>query len=118
MPSDEEIARARSKNKNIVSGHLLDPYREQIEQWHNQGLTSVVIHRLLIDRCSCAVQAIRRYRKKHFQEPREPVMVRTTVAGRDLEVDFGERSIMDLSFPHVFQEHPNIKEVLKGMSNM
>lgn len=90
MPSDEEIARARNKNKNIVSGHLLDPYKEQIEQWHNQGLTSVVIHRLLIDKCSCDVQAIRRYRKKYFQKSKEPVMVRTTVAGRDLEVDFGE----------------------------
>lgn len=90
MPSDEEIARARNKNKTMLSVHLLDPYREQIKQWHNQGLTSVVIHRLLVDKCPCDIQAIRRYRKKHFKKPIEPVMVRTTVAGRDLEVDFGE----------------------------
>lgn len=90
MPSDEEIAMVRSKNKNSASVHVLDPFKEQIEQWHSKGLTSVVIHRLLVDKCPCDVQAIRRYRKKQFPQRIDPVMVRTTVAGRDLELDFGE----------------------------
>ena len=68
------------KNKN--QSHPLDPYKEQLEQWHKEGLSSVVIHQLLKDKCSCDVQAIRRYRKKHFPKPIEPVMVRSTVPGK------------------------------------
>jgi transposase len=90
MPSDEEIASAWNTNRKTAQVHPLDLYKEQIEQWHKQGYTSVVIHRLLQDKCSCDIQVIRRYRKKSFPKYIEPVMVRSTVAGRDLEVDFGE----------------------------
>jgi len=61
-----------------------------LEKWDQEGLTSVVIHQLLRDKSSCDAQAIRRYRSKHFPKPVEPVMVRSTVAGRDLDLDFGE----------------------------
>ena len=89
MPSDEEIAKVyKKKAKN--SSHSLDAHKEQIEVWHKEGLSSVVICQLLKDKCSCDVQAIRRYRNKHFPTPVEPVMVRQTVSGRDLDVDFGE----------------------------
>lgn len=89
MPSNEEIEMAW-KSKKSLSGHLLDPYKEQIGQWHQQGHSSIVIHRLLQDKCPCGVQVIRRYRKKHFPQSVNPVMVRSTVPGRDLDVDFGE----------------------------
>ena len=78
-----------SKNRKSNPIHLM-LYKEQLEQWDKEGLTSVVIHQLLKDKCSCDVQAIRRYRNKHFPKPIEPVMVRSTVPGRDMEVDFGE----------------------------
>jgi transposase len=90
MPSDEEIALACDVDKKKSRTHPLDLYKKQIELWHGQGYSSVVIHRLLQDKCPCDIQALRRYRQKHFPSHIEPVMVRSTVAGRDLEVDFGE----------------------------
>ena len=89
MPSDEEIAKIW-KSKTKCQSHPLDVFKEQLEQWNKEGLTSVVIHQLLKEKCSCDVQAIRRYRNKHFPKPIEPVMVRSTLPGRDLDVDFGE----------------------------
>lgn len=89
MPSDEEIARIWNK-ETANQPHPLDPYREQLEQWDKEGLSSIVIQRLLKEKCPCDVQAIRRYRTKYFPKPIEPVMVRSTVPGRDMDLDFGE----------------------------
>jgi len=89
MPSNEEIATAWDKQIKTPP-HPLDMFREQLEQWNKEGLSSIVIKQLLKDRCSCDVQAIRRYRKKHFPKQVEPVMVRSTSAGRDMDVDFGD----------------------------
>ena len=89
MPNDEEIAKlCNQKTKTQI--HPLNIHREQLEQWDKEGLTSVVIHQLLKDKCSCDAQAIRRYRNKYFPKLVEPVMVRSTVPGRDLDLDFGE----------------------------
>ncbi|MCE5318273.1 MAG: DDE-type integrase/transposase/recombinase, partial [Parachlamydia sp.] len=90
MPSDEEIMNARTCQTKSQLSHPLDPYREQIKQWVFDGRSSVVIHQLLRDKCPCDVQVIRRYRSKHFPKLIEPVMVRPTVPGRDLDLDFGE----------------------------
>ena len=89
MPGDEQIAKLWN-HKSKSQSHPLDIYREQLKEWDKEGLSSVVIHQLLKNKCSCDVQAIRRYRNKHFPKPVEPVMVRSTVPGRDMEVDFGE----------------------------
>lgn len=89
MPSDEEIARAKSC-KTADQSHPLDVHKEQLEQWDKEGLTSVVIQQLLKEKCLYDVQVIRRYRAKHFLKSTKPVMVRTTAAGRDLELDFGD----------------------------
>src|SRR5437867_2515062 len=58
MPSNEEIAMAWDKKKT-VQVHPLDLYKEQIEKWHQQGLSSAVIHRLLQDKCPCDIQVVR-----------------------------------------------------------
>jgi transposase len=89
MPSDEEVSKVW-RIKTNEPPHPLDPYKEQFAQWNKQNFSSVVIHQLLQDKCPCDVQTIRRYRNKHFPKPIEPVMVRSTVAGRDMELDFGE----------------------------
>ncbi len=65
MPSNEEIAKVWTK-KTKKTPHQLDRNKEQIEQWHKEGLSSVVIYQLLKDKCSCDAQAVRRYRNKHF----------------------------------------------------
>jgi len=89
MPNDEDIAMLRNL-KTKTQSHPLDVYRAQLAQWDKEGFSSVVIHQLLKDKCPCSAQAVRRYRNKHFPKPIEPVMVRCTVPGRDMEVDFGE----------------------------
>lgn len=89
IPNDLEISSKwlyKSKNRK----HKLDAYKSEIEQWHNEGLSSIVICQLLKNKCDCDQQSIRRYRKKNFKKPIDPVMVRSTIPGRDLELDFGE----------------------------
>ncbi len=89
MPSDEEITdkwNVKTKDRS----HPLDEHKEQLEAWNKDGLSSIVIHQLLKDKCICDVQAIRRYRAKHFPNPIDPIMVRSTTPGSDLELDFGE----------------------------
>jgi Transposase and inactivated derivatives len=90
MPSDQEIALARNSQTAVEQPHPLDPYKEQIQKWDQDGISSVVIKRLLHDKCPCDIQAIRRYRNKHFPKRIEPVMVRPTIPGQDLDLDFGE----------------------------
>lgn len=87
MPSNEEIASIWEKQIK-TQPHPLDIFKEQLEQWNKEGLSSIVIQQLLKERCSCDVQSIRRYRKKHFPKQIEPVMVRSTSAGRDMDLDF------------------------------
>ncbi len=89
MPDDAEIAQKMGTNKSDEI-HPLDPYRDQLRLWHKEGLSSVVIQRLLQDKFPCDVQVIRRYRQKHFPQTVVPVMVRTTTPGKELELDFGE----------------------------
>jgi transposase len=89
MPSDEEVEKVWSK-KTETKKHPLDPYKDQVEKWCKEGLSAVVIQRLLQEKCPCDVQVIRRYRAKNFPRTIEPVMVRSTIPGRDLELDFGE----------------------------
>jgi transposase len=89
MPCDEEIAKVwnpKTKNQKL---HLLDPYIDDLKQWHEQGYSAVVIHQLIKDKCPCDAQAIRRYLNKHFPKAVEPVMVRPTVPGQDMDIDFG-----------------------------
>lgn len=103
MPSDEEIAQAWSI-KTTGQKHPLDCYKEQLEKWHNEGLSSVVIHQLLEGKYSCDIQVIRRYRTKHFPKLIEPIMVRSTAPGRDLDLDFGELG-------KFFDDHQTIRRV-------
>jgi len=34
MPSDEEIAKELFPNKSLSQEHPLDPYKEKIQEWH------------------------------------------------------------------------------------
>ncbi len=89
MPSDEEIVKIWNPNLKVQKAHPLDIFRKDLEHWSKGGYTAVVIHQLIKDKCPCNAQAIRRYIKKHFPKPVEPVMVRPTVPGQDMDIDFG-----------------------------
>ena len=88
MPSDAEIANLwipEKKNPN----HILDPYYDCFKQWHDLGHSAIVMHSLIKEKCSCDIQTVRRYLKRCFPKPIEPVMVRSTIPGKDMDVDFG-----------------------------
>jgi transposase len=87
MPDDSTIARCGSQHQPC---HQLDAYTESIRQWCLEGMTAVVIQRLLKEKhiYNCKIGALRRYIRKTFQKPPEPVMIRQTTPG-DMEVDFG-----------------------------
>lgn len=89
MPNDEEISKFWNSISKAPKSHPLDLHRDLIEQWKKEGCSAVVIHRLLEDKCPCDVQVVRRYLKKYFPKQADPVMVRHTVAGQDLDIDFG-----------------------------
>ena len=88
MPSDDEIAKVRGP-KAKEQTHLLTIYHEDLSRWKKEDHSAVVIQELLKDKCSCDIQVIRRYLKKNFPDPIDPVMVRSTEPGRDMEIDFG-----------------------------
>lgn len=89
MPNDKEISKFWTSTYKATKSHPLDFHRDLLEQWRKEGCSAVVIHQLLKDFCPCDVQVVRRYLKKCFPKPIDPVMVRQTVAGQDLDIDFG-----------------------------
>lgn len=89
MPTDKEIFEFWDSKAKTHKPHPLDLHRDHLEQWRKEGYSAVVMHQLLKDRCSCDAQVIRRYLNKHFPKQVDPVMVRQTVPGRDLDIDFG-----------------------------
>ena len=120
MPSDAEIAKMWPQKACASKPHPLDVYHANIKSWKEQGLTAVVIHRLIKDRCPCDIQVVRRYLCKHFPKSVEPVMVRFTVPGQDMDIDFGYlgqfldeegklRKAWLFSFVCVIQEEPTVK---------
>jgi len=89
MPTDEDISKFWNSTSKIQKQHPLDLYRNHLEQWKREGYSAVVMHQLLKDQCPCDAQAIRRYLNKNFPDQVDPVMVRNTIPGQDLDIDFG-----------------------------
>ena len=89
MPTDEEISKFWNSTSKIQKPHQLDLHRDYLEQWRKEGYSAVVMHQLIKDKCTCDVQSIRRYINKYFPKQVDPVMVRNTVPGQDLDIDFG-----------------------------
>lgn len=89
MPSDGDIAALCTSRQSTP--HALDPYLDKIKQWRLEGLSAVVIHRLLKDKglCTGGIGVLRRYIKKHHQQLPDPVMIRETIPGEHMDVDFG-----------------------------
>src|SRR5262249_26242241 len=71
--------------------HHLDPYAEQIKQWHAEGCNAVVILRFLQNQyqSKCKIGTLRRYIRKICPDLPDPVMVRHTTPGEVMDVDFG-----------------------------
>lgn len=89
MPTDEAIAIYWKTGIKAQRHHFLDPYRTDLEQWSKEGYSAVVMYQLLKDKCACNPQSIRRYLSKHFPKQIQPVMVRSTTPGKEIDIDFG-----------------------------
>lgn len=90
LPGEEEIQRVRSQmsaRKDIP--HPLAAYLEEFRLWVTQGYSYVVMHQLIAGRYACSEPTVRRFVRKYLPAQVKPVMVRPTVPGRDMEVDFG-----------------------------
>jgi len=89
MPTDGEISKFWNSASKTQKQHPLDLYRDDLEQWKKEGYSAVVMHQVLKDQCSCDTQTIRRYLNKHFPDQVDPIMIRNTIPGQDLDIDFG-----------------------------
>ncbi len=89
MPTDEEISKFWNSTAKAQKNHPLDLHRNHLEKWRKEGSSAVVIHQLLKDTCCCSAQTIRRYLNKNFPDQVDPVMLRNTIPGQDLDIDFG-----------------------------
>lgn len=71
--------------------HILDYYKDNIREWCREGYSGVVIQRLLQNNHDVFVRigALRRHLKKHFPKDIDPVMIRKTIPGMTMDVDFG-----------------------------
>lgn len=93
LPSEGEIHEVREAKESKRS-HPLDAFRDNIERMVNEGYTAVVIHELLRDRHPCEVSTIRRYIHREFPGRIDPVMLRSTIPGEIMEVDFGHLGLV------------------------
>jgi transposase len=90
LPSEEEIQKVRlGAVGRKDSEHPLCAYREEFRRWVEEGYSFVVMRQLIKERYSCSEATVRRFVGRYFPSGMKPVMVRTTVPGRDMEVDFG-----------------------------
>ena len=87
FPTEAQIQKKYITKKRDQS-HI-EPFKEKIESWAKKGYSYVVIHKLLSKKITCSETAVRNYIKKHFPEVPKPVMIRNTVAGKHMDVDFG-----------------------------
>jgi len=90
LPNEEEIQQARRKEVSPeATAHPLEAFRAQIEQWVQAGHSYVVMHQLIKERCPCSEATLRRFVQKRFPVRPRVSVARPTVAGQDMEVDFG-----------------------------
>lgn len=91
LPSDHEIAQLEISKKCKGIQHPLDAFAEDIKQWREEGINAVVIQRLLQQKHSqfYAIGTLRRYIKKVCPTLPDPIMIRSTIPGEVMDVDFG-----------------------------
>jgi transposase len=92
LPSEGEIGR---RYEEALSGsreqpHLLQLHQEQIKEWLRAKYSFQVIHQLLgAQGVKLSESSVRRWIHRHFPQLPSPVILRATIAGEVMEVDFG-----------------------------
>lgn len=90
MPDMSEIAKEwqQATNKKC-SISPLDQFAEEIKTWRDEGYSHRAIYNLLKEKLSCSIYKLGRYIRKKFPPQVKPVMIRTSLPGECMEVDFG-----------------------------
>lgn len=86
---DDSVLKEAFENHSSQKSSKFETYHGLILEWVKTGYTAVVIHKLLSEKMTCSLVQLRRYLKKSFPKLVDPVMVRTTVPGECMDVDFG-----------------------------
>ena len=86
---DEVILKQVLSNNAQKNEHPLDDYKNEIKEYLDKEYSFVVIHKLIGRKFSCSESTIRRYIHKNFKNVPITTMIRKTIAGEIMEVDFG-----------------------------
>jgi len=92
LPSEGEIGRRYQEQgpSPEEQPHLLQTVEEPITEWLKEGNSFQVIHRLLLQRgIEVSESTVRRWIHRRFPRLPKPVIVRSTIPGEAMEVDFG-----------------------------
>jgi transposase len=88
LPTEETLYKIFTKKKT-VEPHPLDEFRDDIERYIGEEYSYVVIHQLIQTRYVCSEATVRRYIKRNFPKAQKVTMLRKTIPGEVMEVDFG-----------------------------
>lgn len=92
LPTEGDLRDAYEKadGETATESHALDRFKDDIRRWVKEEKYSfVVMHDLLRKRVACSESTLRRYVHKHYPKTPRATMVRETIAGEVMEVDFG-----------------------------
>jgi transposase len=91
LPTERDLIDAYEGSDGDTDGesHALDRFKEDIRRWIKDDYSFVVMHKLVSERVFCSESTVRRYVHKNFPKSPKAVMVRQTIAGDVMEVDFG-----------------------------
>lgn len=92
IPSEGEIARLYEEA--TIGGHdephVLDAYHDQLKEWLESKYSFLIIHMLLRERgVECSESTVRRWIHRKFPQLPAPVILRATIPGEVMEVDYG-----------------------------
>lgn len=101
MPTDYELDQLGDSEKTPPPEHPLNAYFGDIQAWHSEGTSAVVIQRLLKQAHEVAfgISTIRRYIRKSFPEVPDPIMTRSSKPGEIMDVDFGFLGMLEDGSP-------------------
>jgi transposase len=91
LPSEYALQEAlyHLHNVQVQHQHPLDIWKEEIKRWVDARYSFTVIHQLVGQYYQCSESTVRRYIHRHFPSEPKAVMVRTSIPGEVMEVDFG-----------------------------
>lgn len=89
LPVEEELERLWQEGREEQASHQLAPWQDKIREWVDEDLSFVVIHRLVNERHPCSESTVRRYIQSRLSKKTSPVMIRNTLPGKVMDVDFG-----------------------------